>query len=76
MGAGAVVNRTETVVGVSNLFATDGDLDGAWRDRLAAIGRSFPGLSVVGYESGDALAVARRVGFRAIGPLRIWAHEG
>jgi hypothetical protein len=34
----------------------------------------FPGLPLVGYERGDDLERARRVGFEEVGPLRVWAH--
>ncbi len=66
--AGAVVNRSGSVTGVSNLFAVDGDLDGAWAGVLSAI----PDRRVVGYETGPALAAALRLGFTSTGPLRVW----
>lgn len=72
--AGAIVNRTGDVVGISNLFASDGE--GAWRGCLATVARAFPGRSLVGYEAGEELEIARRAGFRAIGPLRVWAAGG
>jgi hypothetical protein len=66
--AGAVVNRSGPVTGVSNLFAVDGNLDEAWAGVLSAL----PRRRVVGYESGPALAAARRSGFTPTGPLRVW----
>jgi hypothetical protein len=66
--AGAVVNRSGSVTGVSNLFAVDGNLDEAWAGVLSAL----PHQRVVGYESGPALAAARRLGFTSTGPLRVW----
>jgi hypothetical protein len=74
--AGSIVNRTVDVVGVSNVFANDGDLERAWRGCLAEVDRIFPGAPVVGYEAGEELAIARRIGFEPIGPLRIWVAEG
>jgi hypothetical protein len=69
--AGAVVNRSDAVVGVSNVF---GDADAAWPLVLEAVDRLFPGLPVVGYEHGDDLDAAMRHGFEPIGPLRVWMH--
>ena len=70
--AGAIVNRTEDVVGVSNLFTALGDVDDAWSACLAYLEVAHPGLAVVGYEAGEALVAARRHGFGSVGPLRIW----
>ncbi|MEV7419111.1 hypothetical protein [Streptomyces sp. NPDC089919] len=72
VAAGAVAGRSEDVVGVSNVFASDGGPDAAWPGVLAALHRLFPDLPVVGYEQGDDLATAVRHGFEPIGPLRIW----
>ncbi|WP_432719681.1 hypothetical protein R0381_000181 [Jeongeupia wiesaeckerbachi] len=71
--AGAAANRTGDVVGLSNVFATDGiPADLAWRGSLALIATLWPGQAVVGYESGADLHTAIRHGFRPVGPLRIW----
>lgn len=69
--AGAVVNRSDAVVGVSNVF---GDVGAAWPLVLEAVDRLFPGLPVVGYEHGDDLDAAVRYGFKPIGPLRVWVR--
>lgn len=73
--AGAVASTSASVVGVSNLFAADGDLDAAWAGCLGALARHRPGLDVVGYESGDDLAAAVRAGFTPVGGLRIWLRH-
>lgn len=70
--AGAVVNRSAAVVGVSNLFAVDGDLGASWAGVLPALGDRH----VVGYESGPALDAAVGLGFTTLGPLRIWLRTG
>jgi len=70
--AGAIVNRTGDVVGVSNLFTTIGDLYDAWSGCLSYLEAAHPGWAVVGYEAGEALAAARRQGFGSVGALRIW----
>jgi hypothetical protein len=66
--AGAVAYHSGPVTGVSDLFAVDGDLDGAWAGALSAL----PDRRVVGYEDGLALAAALRLGFTPTGLLRVW----
>lgn len=73
--AGCAVSSSSLVVGVSNLFVVDRDLDTAWAGALAAIAHDFPGRQIVGYENGDALAAAVRQGFTAVGRLRVWLHD-
>ncbi|MFI6091231.1 hypothetical protein [Streptomyces sp. NPDC051218] len=73
--AGAVANRAASVVGVSNLF-TSADEESAWAGCLAEVARLWPGLPVVGYESGESLAAAVGQGFTPIGSLRVWLHTG
>jgi hypothetical protein len=72
--AGAAANRSDHVVGISNVFALEEGGDGAWPVALAAVHRLFPGVPVVGYEHGADLATAGRHGFEPIGPLRVWLH--
>lgn len=72
--AGAVASRSDQVVGISNVFASDGSPDAAWPGVLEAVHRLFPTLPVVGYEHGDHLAAAVHHGFEPVGPLRIWVH--
>ncbi|MEV8320211.1 hypothetical protein AB0Q95_39285 [Streptomyces sp. NPDC059900] len=71
--AGAVASRSASVVGVSNLF-TSADEESAWAGVLTEAARLWPGLPVVGYESGDSLEAAVRQGFTPVGPLRVWLH--
>ncbi|MFJ4523544.1 hypothetical protein ACIP4Y_21735 [Streptomyces sp. NPDC088810] len=72
--AGAVASRSDQVVGISNVFASDGGPHAAWPGVLEAVHRLFPGLPVVGYEHGAGLEAAVRHGFEPVGPLRIWLH--
>lgn len=75
--AGAAANRTGEVVGISNVFTADGTPDDeAWAGALTLTASLWPGLALVGYESGDDLDTALRHGFTAIGPLRVWVHAG
>jgi len=73
--AGVVANRSPHVVGLSNFFAAGPEVDAQLAGAVAAVRRSSPGAAVVGYESGESLARARRAGFRAVGALRIWVLE-
>ncbi|THA39056.1 MULTISPECIES: hypothetical protein [unclassified Streptomyces] len=68
-------DRTGTVVGLSNVFTADGTPDDeAWAGALTTVADLWPGLPVVGYESGEDLATAVRHGFAPLGPLRVWLH--
>jgi len=76
IAAGAVANRTgRELVGLSNVFAEDGDLDRAWSGSIDYLDTELPGLAIVGYASGADLAVALRRGFQSVGALRIWLQE-
>jgi len=70
--AGGVLNRSDSVVGISNVFALDHDLDRVWPACLAFAGDAFADLPVVGYEAGAPLASACRHGFEEVGRLRVW----
>jgi hypothetical protein len=73
--AGAILHRSDAVVGVTNLFTTTDDLAGAWAGCLAATADWSPALPIVGYEAGRSLACVRSLGFRSVGPLRIWTND-
>ena len=67
--AGAILNRTGDVVGISNVFGGD------WAGAVATATRLYPDLPLVGYESGDDFAAAQQQGFEVIGPLRVWLRH-
>jgi hypothetical protein len=69
---GGVLNRHANAVGMSNLFAVEGDTKAIRSDLVSRARELFPGLPVVGYEHGGRLAEARQLGFAALGPLRVW----
>jgi hypothetical protein len=71
--AGVIANRTDDVVGVSNIFAPDDEL---WADCIAAVTNLFPELPLVGYERGDNLALTKTLGFEELGSLKVWVREG
>lgn len=69
---GAVVSRSAAVAGVSNVFDVTGDVETAYAGASAAARALAPDVPLVGYEHGSDLEAARAVGFRPIGPLRVW----
>jgi hypothetical protein len=70
--AGAVLNRSPTVVGISNLFADPGAVSTSWSGCLRFAESLFPAATFVGYESGNGLQAARHQGFETAGALRVW----
>ncbi len=70
--AGAIVNQTDGVAGLSNLFGAEGQASVTWAGAVGAARAVFQGLPLVGYEAGPDLAAAQAAGFAAIGPLRVW----
>lgn len=72
ISAGAVVNLTGPVAGVSNVFARTIGEDEAWAGIPAAVEALFPSSVLVGYEQGESLRAAVAAGFRDVGPLRVW----
>jgi hypothetical protein len=70
--AGCAANRSADAVGFSNFFVADGDDEDLAAGALAAVSAFGDGVPVVGYEWGDALERAQRLGFDVVGPLRVW----
>jgi len=70
--AGGTFYRADGVVGLSNVVAECDDEPAVWRDLAALAATIFPGQSLVGYESDDELAAARKAGFEIGDPLRVW----
>lgn len=69
---GGILAKGAGVVGLSNVFYAGIDPEIAWQGLVREAVQRFPGLPIVGYESGETLAVALRIGFQSMGPLRIW----
>jgi hypothetical protein len=74
--AGAVLNRSADVVGISNFFAAPDIAAASWVSCVAFASSLFPRSTMVGYASGDDLAIARAGGFDTAGPLRVWVRDG
>ena len=73
--AGGIANRAENVVGLSNVFAQGADAVAVWTDLAALAAVAFPGLPLVGYESGGDLVAALDSGFETGDLLRVWARS-
>ena len=72
--AGAIANRSSTVIGLSNVFDVAGDLESAWVGAAAIAARLWGEMTTVSYDSGDSLDAAHRGGFKSIGELVVWLH--
>jgi hypothetical protein len=70
--AGGILNRGGGAVGISNVFPGPADLVDAYAGCVATANVLFPGATLVGYESGEALDAATAAGFRPLGPLTVW----
>ena len=73
--AGAIANRTDDVVGLSNVFVPSADSALFWAGCIATVHDRFPGLPLVGYERGPELAMAQAVGFERVQDLRVWTRQ-
>lgn len=72
--AGAVANKSAGVVGLSNIFCNAEEKRVYWKVVTRAVHTLFPDLEIVGYESGDELALALSIGFQELGNLSVWAR--
>jgi hypothetical protein len=72
--SGAAANRSAECIGISNVFGAAEAADLAMAAAAALAASVAPGLPLAGYESGAELDRAIRLGFRAVGPLRVWVR--
>lgn len=70
--AGAIINRSEHVIGVSNVFCPAEEAHNYWFSLLTAAHAVDEEMPVVGYEGGDVLEFVKQIGFTALGPLTVW----
>lgn len=70
-----VLNRTGDVVGLSNVFARVNTNGEHWDGIVAKTSELYPDLPIVGYERGEDLAAAQRLGFDVLGGLSVWVVE-
>lgn len=67
-----LLNRSQDVVGISNLFAFEAGNELIWADIATIAASHFPGMPFCGYERDDALNHALANGFNSVGKLRVW----
>ncbi len=73
--AGVIASENSGVVGISNLFYPEsGGLENCTAC-LEKVFEAFPGLPLVGYESGEELDIMQKLGFKSIGNLRVWLRN-
>jgi hypothetical protein len=70
--AGALLNRGDRVVGISNVFAAGCRREQAWSGAVALASQLFADADIVGYGDETELALATAAGLTSIGPLRVW----
>lgn len=70
--AGAAINETDGVIGVSNVFTAGIRPEVLWSDLPAVVGQIFGQAPLVGYEHGTAMSAALANDFVDIGALRVW----
>lgn len=68
--AGCIANLSETCIGMSNVFSLLPS-GGVFAQATEAVASVAPHLPIVGYEAGQELDHARKVGFIPVGDLRI-----
>lgn len=73
--AGAIANRSRGVIGLTNVFDLEGDLESAWSEGASAAQAVWGPMPVVGYDEGESLEAAHRAGFKTIGSLAIWINR-
>jgi hypothetical protein len=73
--AGGIANRSQGVVGMSNIFSPPEFREDTWKALVASVSAGFPLTPIVGYERDDDLKIAKTAGFSAIGKLRVWCWQ-
>ena len=73
--AGAIANRSRGVIGLTNVFDVERDLESAWSGAANAARAEWGGMPVVGYEAGEALDAAYLAGFERVGSLAVWINR-
>ncbi|MEK5645778.1 hypothetical protein BK138_35535 [Paenibacillus rhizosphaerae] len=72
--SGFIANLGANVIGISNVFSS-ANIGNTWSDIHNIVPLDFPGLPMVGYESGTDLTAALKSGWTTVGPLRVWVRS-
>ena len=70
----AALNRSDAVVGVSNVRVLRAEPELVWSELALVARRELGAHRLVGYESGPDLLPPVAVGFEPVGPLRVWVR--
>jgi len=73
--AGVTAHRAADVVGLTNLFVPADEPDRYRQACVHAAATLFPGLPLVSYEVDAEAPAFERLGFEAVGTLRVWVRE-
>ncbi len=73
--AGAIANRTDDVLGLSNVFTPPDNPLPFWTGCVAKVQERYPNLPMVGYVRGSQLAIAQKIGFETLQPLKVWTRQ-
>lgn len=72
--AGCIVNVTDGVAGLGNLFIRSGDTGSAWAGAVTAAREVVGGIPIVGWETGSSIDAAVAAGCETIGSLTVWVR--
>jgi hypothetical protein len=72
---GFIVNHAAKVIGVSNVFSQNPKSHEHWSEIHQIASTRFPRLPLVGYEHGEDLKAALQIGWKSMGPLRVWIKD-
>jgi hypothetical protein len=73
--AGCIANRSRAgAVGFSNFFAPDSGRDRYRSEAVALVANFAKGNLLVGYDRSAELEGLQAIGFRCVGPLRVWVR--
>ena len=69
---GAALTETEGTIGVTCTFFRGINPQNMRQELIAYIAETYPACPIIGYASGDELEAMKELGFKEIGPLRVW----
>lgn len=78
--AGCIVNVTDGVAGLGNLFsrssafADPGDAGSVWASAVTAARKVVGGMPIVGWEAGANIEAAVSAGCETLGPVTVWVR--
>ena len=71
---GCLVNKTADVLGISNFFAPDSNIE-YWSEIIEFVHNSIEFAGIVGYERKDLVKKLQPLGFEATGDLTVWLRN-